>query len=418
MQDTATNLSIAMVLANQLVVPVYQPIVDLATQEVVGYEALARGPRGSQLETPAALFAAADRAGLGAELDWECRAAAVRGAVAAGLGRESCLFLNLEASTFGIECPDHLTPGLLAGTAQLNVMAEITERDLAADPAALVYELGDLRRHGFGIAVDDLGANVESLAMLPFLRPDVIKLDMDLIQSATSEENAATTAAVRSDAERRGTLIVAEGIENEEHLERAHMLGATHGQGWFFAPPGPLPLERRRVGPMSSFWERLGREFHPPPRTPWSLVDGSANVQITTKRRLLPISMAIEQHPVTRFEQPVVLSAFQHADNFTAATATRYAELSRSATFVGVLGVGLSAEPVPGVRGGSIAEDHELAGEWTVTRVGPHYAAALIAFDLGDSGPESERRFKYVVTHDRDTVVSAATSLLRLISPV
>lgn len=403
-------------LAHRLVRSVYQPIVDLETREIIGFEALARGPVGTTLEQPIELFAAADRAGVRAELDWECRAAALRGAIEAGLGRHRFLFMNLEASTFGTPAPDHLAEEIVDAAAQLNVIAEITEREIADDPAALLQGLGALRGLGFGVAIDDLGTNAESLALLPFLEPDVIKLDMTLIQQAGTRRVAATSAAVRADAERRGCLVVAEGIETDAHLQRALVLGATHGQGWLFARPGPLdsfPAANEFSTPI-----KLTRGFRTPPPTPWDMVANSPAVHIAPKELLQSLSMVIEQYPVPESEAPVLLAAFQHEQHFTGATARRYAELAERSTFVGVLGAGLSKQPLPRVRGGSISSGHPLADEWTVVHVGPHFAAALIAKDMGDGGPESERRFQYVVTHDRETVVSAAASLLRLIEPL
>lgn len=417
MLDTATHVSIASVIANRMITSVYQPIVDLSTREIVGYEALARGPKGTSLEHPDALFAAADRSGVRAALDWECRASALRGAIEAGIGHETCLFINLEATTFGLGTPAHLAAEIEEALTKLNVIAEITERDLLSDPASLMHGLGTLRGLGFGVAIDDLGANPAPLALLPFLEPDIIKLDMGLIQRAPSRAVAATAAAVRSDAERRGALVIAEGIETEEHLDRARVLGAGYGQGWLFGRPGPLESRANTTTQTSSLWANLSRDFHPAPATPWDLVSDSARLQVASKEILLPMSMLIEQHPVADYEPPVILAAFQHARNFTGDTALRYSSLANRAAFVGVLGEQLGEHPVPGVRGGTIEPEHSLSGEWTVVSIGPHYAAALIAKDLGDGGPEHERRFEYVITHDRSTVISAATALLRLIQP-
>lgn len=413
MPTTTAHVSINEILERRLVTSVYQPIVDLMTREVVAYEALARGPKDTNLEQPDALFDAADELGVRTELDWECRSAAVRGAVKAGMGRETCLFINLEASSFGSEPPPHNAAEIRSALTQLNVVAEVTERDLGHDPATLLSGVAALRDRGFGIAIDDLGANANSLALLPFLEPDIIKLDMALIQSGTTAAIASMASAVRSDAERRGTMIVAEGIESDEHLHRALVLGATHGQGWLFARPGPLPIGI--PGQSSTLWEGLRRSHHVAPATPWDLVEGSDTIRVASKDMLLPMSELIEQYPVPTSERPVLLAAFQHARNFSPATILRYADLATTATFVGALGEGLSKEPAPGVRGGSVAPGHALCGEWTVVNAGPHYTSALIAHDLGDSGPESDRRFRYVITHDRTTVLSAAASLLRLI---
>ena len=60
-------------------------------------------------------------------------------------------------------------------------------------------------------------------------------------------------------------------------------------------------------------------------------------------------------------------------------------------------------------------DDHPLGGEWTVTVVGPHDAAALIARDCGSDVSDRERLFEYVITHDRSTVIAAARSLMQYI---
>jgi len=74
--------------------------------------------------------------------------------------------------------------------------------------------------------------------------------------------------------------------------------------------------------------------------------------------------------------------------------------------------------PALGVRGASLALDDELSGEWTVVVVGSHYAGALIARDCGDSGPERDRRFEFLVSHDRALVLDAARSLLVRLVPL
>lgn len=87
---------------------VYQPIVDLTDGSLVAFEALARGPAGSALESPAALFASAREAGHEAELDWLCRATAFRGALQARLPASTTLFVNAEPRWLTTACPPQL----------------------------------------------------------------------------------------------------------------------------------------------------------------------------------------------------------------------------------------------------------------------------------------------------------------------
>lgn len=162
---------------------VFQPIVDLGSGLTVGFEALTRGPSGSPLERPDRLFEAAAEVEMVGELDWACRASAVRGALDAGLGPDMLLFVNAEPLALATPRPPHLD-GLLAEAAEkLRIVVELTERGLDHDPAALVRTLSRLHEQGFAVALDDLGANPLSLAFLPILAPDVIKLDMNLVKS-------------------------------------------------------------------------------------------------------------------------------------------------------------------------------------------------------------------------------------------
>jgi DICT domain-containing protein len=112
-----------------------------------------------------------------------------------------------------------------------------------------------------------------------------------------------------------------------------------------------------------------------------------------------------------------VTAAFQEARHFTPLTAERYARLADETAFVCALGEGLPREPVPGVRGAQLAPDDLVIGEWDVVVLAPHFAAALLARDLGDTGPDRDRRFEYALTYRRDAVVRAACALLARVVP-
>ena len=124
----------------------------------------------------------------------------------------------------------------------------------------------------------------------------------------------------------------------------------------------------------------------------------------------------LERQAMRSGEAAAVLSCFQHVAFFTPATQRRYGELARSAAFVGILGQEMPVTPMPGVRGGPLPPLDPLTREWGIAVVGPHFAACLVARDLGDDGPDPQRRFDFVLSHDRQLTISVATALISRIS--
>jgi diguanylate cyclase (GGDEF)-like protein len=399
---------------------VFQPIVDLDSGEVVAYEALARGTAGSPVARPDQLFGAARAAGRLGELDWACRGAALRAARAAGLTRPRKLFVNVEPDALDVPCPPALAEEWATASDDVDVVVEITERALTARPADLLHLVREVRARGWAIALDDVGADVRSLALMPLLRPDVIKLDLRLVQDQPTTEVAEIVNAVNAQRERTGAVVLAEGIETEEHLATARALGASVGQGWLFGRPGPLaPPAEPPARPLPVVAAAgVDDAVDPTAVSPFEVVRAVREVRRADKALLLAMSLQLEAQAAALGETAVVASAFQSAERFTPLTHRRYTLMAADTAFVAALGVGMAPEPAPGVRGAALAEDDPLAGEWSVAILGPHFAAALVAVDLGDDGPEMSRRFDFALTYDRDLVIAAANALMRRIEPL
>ena len=392
---------------------VFQPIVDLDTGAVVAYEALARGPEGA-LERPDELFAAARAAGRLAELDGACRTAAFRGAVGAGLVAPLSVFVNVEPEVLDTAPLDELLAIAEQAPGRLQVVLEITERALAARPAELLRTVERVRSVGWGIAVDDVGAESLSLAFLPLLRPDVVKLDLRLVQERPGPAIAEIMNAVNAYAERTGGLVLAEGIETDRHLATARALGATLGQGWLFGRPAAEPVADR---PVAALTLPAPAPEEPDGRSPFACLPPAAALRRSPKALLIELSKQLEREAVRLGETCVVASAFQEARHFTPSTERRYTELVERVGFVCAFGEDLPVEPLPGLRGAALDADDPVRGEWDVVVLGPHFAAALLARDLHDDGPDLERTFEYALTYDRDTVVRAAAALLSRVAP-
>jgi len=397
------------VLSRQALRPVFQPIVDLDTRRPVAYEALIRGPEGSGLERPDDLFAAARASGLVAELCSASRRAALEEALASGLDAPFALFLNVEPEALDEPAPGAIRDRFAAGPSSLRLVFEVTERALTARPAELLRSVRRLRSRGWGIALDDIGADRHSLALMPFLRPDVMKLDLRLIQSRPSVEIAEIVNAVVAEAERTGASVVAEGIETEEHLATAVAVGAGLGQGWMFGRPGALPSDPPEAGRAV---ELVGGSLEPSGVTPFQRAERAKTSRRATKRHLLWISRQLEEEAGRLGEATVVMSAFQKGTRFAGDARRRYGALARHAAFVGAFGVGMGEQPAPGVRGALIDPGDPLVDEWDVAVIAPHFAGLMAARDIGDQGPDMDRRFDFVVTYERDVVLDAARALM------
>lgn len=400
-------------LRDQRIHCLYQPIVNLDSGETVAFEALARGPEDSPLHTPDALFTTAQEGGLTDELDWACRTAALKGALEAGLSHPLSLFVNVEPRLLGSPLPDKFAALTRVAGRRFRRVLEVTERAVTSDPAGLLMGIRDARQRGVGVAIDDIGAVPESMSMLPFLRPDVIKLDLRLVQQRPDEEIAQVVHAVNAQAERTEATVLAEGIETEEHLEAAVAFGATLGQGWMFGRPSVLDLlDKDPISPsaavrLASAFTVLGSD-----RTPFEILQASKPVRRGRLKTLLAISRQLEKEALALNEPPVVIASFQEERFFTLQTKRLYSELAERASFVAALGVGMSREPVPGVRGASLLSDDPLRGEWVVLVVGSHFSAVFAGRDLGDDVANVERRFDLVLTYERDVVLQVAQSLL------
>ncbi len=392
---------------------VFQPIVELDTGRVVAYEALARGPEGP-LERPDRLFAAARAAGRLAELDELCRAAAFRGAVEQGLLAPLTVFVNVEPEVLDSAPLDDLLAIAEGAPSDLRIVLEITERALAARPAELLRTVERVRALGWGVAVDDIGADSMSLAFLPLLSPDVIKLDLRLVQDRPGPAVAEIMNAVNAHAERTGALVLAEGIETEQHLATARALGATLGQGWLFGRPGPgavpgLPTGELALAPAAAAL--------PADQSPFDCLPAGVPLRRSAKSLLIELSKQLEREAMRLGETCVVAATFQEARHFTPSTIQRYRDLVERTGFVCALGEDLPVEPLPGVRGAALDPADRVRGEWDVVVLSPHFSAALLAHDLGDAGPDLSRTFEYALTYDRETVIRAAHALLSRVVP-
>jgi diguanylate cyclase (GGDEF)-like protein len=208
--------------------PVFQPLLELATGRVGGYEALSRiaGDRG-----PEQWFAQAHRVGLGAELE----AVALRAALAIG-DRPPGTFLSLNVSPVALLSDVVLDalPEDLSG-----FVIELTEHELFSAEALFDERLGQLRARGARVALDDAGAGYAGLQQLIRVAPDILKLDRSLVRGAHADPSRfALLEALASFAADTGAAVCGEGIEDLADLQALADIDATYAQGYALARPG------------------------------------------------------------------------------------------------------------------------------------------------------------------------------------
>lgn len=207
-----------------------QPILELATGQVVGFEALARFAQ-EPPRPPNVWFEEAAEAGLGVELEL----LAVRSALAVRpMRRGSYLAINVSPETV----LSNALGNALEGHEPTGLVLELTERARVEDYSALRASLCALREEGVRLAIDDVGAGFSSLHHVVQLCPDLVKLDRQLTHGVDRDgARSALAGSLISFAGTTGATIVAEGIETPEELEALRQLGVPCGQGYLLGRP-------------------------------------------------------------------------------------------------------------------------------------------------------------------------------------
>ena len=217
---------------------VYQPIVNLADGEVLGFEALARPLGVAAGGSAEEMFTWAQRLGHVRDLDWICRRAALEGAQA--MAPQASLFINV--SVGALLDPVHGVDQLLLLLQSVHrdpetLVLELTEREIMADMRRLRQVVAAYREHGVRFALDDVGEGHSTLEVLAAVRPEFLKLAMSLVQSGTDPGALGAIEAAVSFARSTGATVVAEGIETAATVRRMMELGVSSGQGRLFGVP-------------------------------------------------------------------------------------------------------------------------------------------------------------------------------------
>ncbi|MDP9456689.1 MAG: EAL domain-containing protein [Actinomycetota bacterium] len=223
----------------------FQPIVRAAApSEVFAQECLLRGiDREGNFVPPGRIFGAAKASDLLFQTDLAARLTAIRDALRHGV--DSNLFVNFTSTSVydPVFCLRSTVQAIeRSGMPNGNVVFEVTETEEVADTEHLKNVVDYYREKGFKVALDDMGSGYSSLNLIHRLRPDFMKLDMQLIRGVDQDPYKAVVASkILEMAQGLGVETIVEGVETEEELAWARERGATFVQGFLIAKPASPP---------------------------------------------------------------------------------------------------------------------------------------------------------------------------------
>ncbi|WP_135555272.1 GGDEF domain-containing protein [Paenibacillus cymbidii] len=252
------------ILSKESIRAVYQPIVSLTGGDIFGYEALTRGPEGSDYRNPELLFTTAEQEGVLYRLDSLAREKAIRGSILEHDRQK--LFINISSH---ILYDPRFVPGKTMEILQQNgmrpehIVFEITERSSIEDFTLAKKILAHYRSQGYKIAIDDAGAGYSSLQAIAELKPDYIKIDRSLISGIHLDKvKECILESFVAFANKMNILLVAEGIEQPEELVKVVRMGVHYAQGYLLGMPSAeaasisqtiianIMQQKRNLGPL------------------------------------------------------------------------------------------------------------------------------------------------------------------------
>lgn len=225
----------------------FQPIVDLKSDTIYGYESLARGVSDEgDLIYPDKLFQWAREGEMLFYLDRACRESSLKTAAVKSIKNK--VFINFIPTA--IYDPEHCLQSTVKWAKQLefdpkNIIFEVIESDHVEDLDHLKRILDFYKSQGFMVALDDVGSGYSSLNMIAKLLPNIVKIDRAIIdQIDTNEVNQSIFRAITQIAHENNIIVLAEGIERAEEVAFCSANGADLAQGYYFGQPNAEPIRK------------------------------------------------------------------------------------------------------------------------------------------------------------------------------
>ncbi|MEZ0328597.1 MAG: EAL domain-containing protein [Dissulfuribacterales bacterium] len=228
------------ILDNQSIVTYFQPIFDVKSGDIYAYECLSRGIReDGTIMPPNIMFESAKKTEMLFNLDRQCRLISLTNAKRKGITKN--LFINFMPTA--IYNPEFCLRDTLKTAKELDydfnkIIFEVVETEHVENIEHLKTIFDYYLEIGFRVALDDVGAGYSSLNMLAVLKPNFIKIDMELIRNIHNDSaKRAIVSSLCSISKEIGVITLAEGIETLEEFNVIKELGVELAQGYLLGKP-------------------------------------------------------------------------------------------------------------------------------------------------------------------------------------
>lgn len=233
------------ILDNESIITYFQPIVKTDSLDIFAYECLSRGlKKDSSIMPPNLMFESARKTEMIFNLDRQCRLSALKNAKKHNINKK--IFINFAPTS--IYNPVFCLRDTVRAAEDLNfdfsqIVFEVVESERVENIAHLKNIIDFYIKKGFEVALDDVGSGYSSLNLLAEIKPNVIKIDMNLIRNI--DKDPAKKAIVNSLvflSKELNSVTLAEGVESKTEYEIIKNMNIDLAQGYFFAKPSPEPI--------------------------------------------------------------------------------------------------------------------------------------------------------------------------------
>jgi EAL domain-containing protein (putative c-di-GMP-specific phosphodiesterase class I) len=265
------NIDIKNIISKKLIKTLFQPIVSVSNNSVMGFEALSRGIHEvtGELISPLLLFDEAKKENLSLELDRTCREIALKTfSQHYEKNKDVLLFINIDTSILEEVVGSnylydsvknyHIDP--------CNIVIEINESQ-CHDLNILEKFIRKYREYGFLIALDDIGSGFSNLNRLSVTSPDIIKIDISLVRNIhMNYYNQEVVKSLIKLSNKIGAIVIIEGVESEEEALKTLQIGGNIIQGFYFSKPDLInPLVeisiKEKVGKLKSSFRKYNMMY-------------------------------------------------------------------------------------------------------------------------------------------------------------